>query len=545
MKNISKTAKRTAYVLIACFILNILPLMSAQASEAGVKYTNIDDFNAGNLYSIKNVEKEVVESLDEFSPQFNELLDIFVEINYYELDRDEAIKMMLKKFFSNYSEMYPYLADSLVSSVDNFSGYYPLSNMEDIFGGVNYTGFGFMQEAVEYIDGFGYGLKLKNVFKDSPAEFAGVKKGDILIEIDGFNVESLGFNAIADILRSKNGETKLVFARNSSGTQEKKIFYLKKQTVTRSAVSVDIIDEKTAMITISDFMNEYFLDDYYEAITYLKDANIENIIFDLRNNGGGSVEYALNAVNLLVTEEDVNLMKLLYRDGAEEYYQSNGTGFRFNKISVLVNGSTASSSEYFTIAVRDILGAVVIGEKTYGKGIGQYYHEFENGDTASITVMELQSPKGTAYHKKGIVPDIDLPMSTKTVDALENIEPLNFVNAKNIKAGADDKAVLALTQRFALIGYIKRSEITSVMNDKIITLIKLFQAQYGLKVNANIIDYDFVTILNYLSSYPVTSQVDGDVQLECAKVACANGAVAASDYAKKIKANITEVTVQE
>ena len=217
-----------------------------------------------------------------------------------------------------------------------------------------------------------------------------------------------------------------------------------------------------------------------------------------------------------------------------EIATSGGGGIKLDKICVLTNHYTASASEIFALSLKEITGAVLIGEKTYGKGIGQMYKELENKDIVAITAFEITSANGTKYDKKGLEPDIKI--SPKYSNVKNNIfGQLNFVNCVDIKKGADNKAVLALNQRLARIGYLSPEDITSKCTDKTITAVEIFQMYNKLPVGLSKIDYLFIEFLNYYTAYSEKRFAETDVQFECAKKYIFESTQAAENYAKNNK----------
>jgi len=183
------------------------------------------------------------------------------------------------------------------------------------------------------------------------------------------------------------------------------------------------------------------------------------------------------------------------RDGELDSLESIGGGFEFERIVVLVNGRTASAAEVFAQSLREITGAVIIGSQTFGKGLAQSSINLESGNVALMTMFEILSSDGMSFHAVGVAPDISVSPLFENIER-EALEPLNFVNSASIRRGADNRAVLALNQRLARIGYISPDYITSELTDKTIAAVEIFQRFNNLSRGISNIDFKFIEILN-------------------------------------------------
>ena len=462
-----------------------------------------------NYYSVTWIEDELNAAREDtgISPEIDELLELYGEYSLYDLDREQAVIVMLRKFIQEYNAA-PFLADSLLKAFDPYAGYYPQTTISQIFSGA-FRGYGFMFDGINFIDGNYFNATIKKVLPDSPASRAGFEKGDEFLEVNGINIEGMGMAALYDLLLSVENKADFVIRRG----EEKISISLEKDTVLYTSLTLETPFEKTALITLEDFTDVYVVYDFYNTMLYLEEEEYENLIIDLRGNTGGEMIAMANILNLLVPEKDVDLFSIRDRDGDIETISSTGDGFAFDKIAVLVNGRTASASEIFALSLSEITGAVIIGSRTTGKGIGQFYIELDNGDVAAITAFEIISSKGVSYHARGLTPEININPVYKDIER-GKLEPLNFVNCAAIREGADNNAVLALNQRLARIGYIAPGDVTSKVTEKTIAAVEIFQRHHNLAAGISRIDYRFVEILNGRVSRVPNSYQDGDAVLE-------------------------------
>jgi len=530
-KKYNKPAKIIICVLLCImFIMQSFIFVTAAKTEPKSFISKFDE-KYKDYYLIANIEDELAELIDEIDPMLDILLDIYVEVGYYDLTREQAITSMLRKFLRDYPELMPALGDSLLTAFDNFGGYYPKTTTSELFSSA-YRGFGIVLGGKKMLEGNEYQVIIKQVFDESPADDAGLKAGDEIIKIENINVEGFGVNFVSHLLSTYPGKISMTVRRDGKDITVS----VEKGTVYAQSVSF-FTDKatKTAMIKIDNFTDPFMIYDIFVIFDFLEENKYENMIIDLRDNPGGDVWSMLETLNLFVPEEGIVLYSQMYKDGETESIESTGDGIAFDKICVLTNGHSASASEIFALSLREITGAVIIGEKTFGKGIGQMYFDYLNGDTIAITTFEVLSSKGTRYHKKGVEPDIKISPEYKDAEK-KTFGQLNFVNCLNIKKGAKNNAVLALNQRLASMGYISPEDVTSECTDKTITAVEIFQKYNGLPVGISKIDYRFLDYLNYFVSYYAPGRYqERDVQLECAKIYIEKGEKAAKDYVEELK----------
>ena len=442
-------------------------------------------------FAFAAVEDEVKRVREDTSvcPELDELLELYAEHSLYTLSREQAILAMLRNFIIQY-EAAPLLADSLLTVFDPFGGYYSKTTIDEMFGSA-YRGYGFVMDGEISDNGHLYNTIIKKVFDDSPAYEAGFKTGDIFLEINGINVEGMGIAAVSNLLNSIENRADFVIER----TDERINIALEKGTVYVSSLTFETLSDKTALLTIENFTDVGLAYDFYTAMLYLEQEKYENLIIDLRGNSGGDLIFTAQLLDMLVTKKDVILYSIKEKDGSVESLFSSGEGFEFNKIAVLVNNQTASASEIFAQSLREITGAVIIGSRTFGKGIGQDYMQLKNGDVAAITSFEIISSAGISYNREGIAPDITV--NPLNINVGQNaFEQLNFVNCVNIKQGADNKTVLALNQRLAAIGYIPPDDVKTELTDKTAAAVEILQKVYDLPVGISEIDHTFIECLN-------------------------------------------------
>lgn len=238
------------------------------------------------------------------------------------------------------------------------------------------------------------------VFKSSPAEAAGIIKGDQIHSINGESCEGLTIDEVASKIKGDAGTSV-----DLEIVREGKIIPLK---VNRGEVKSSVygeIKDKTGILEISSFAET----SGEEVGSYLKDfqsKGVDQLIIDLRDNGGGYLVAAQEIASYLLPDNTVIFQELTKEGKYTEYKTLDGfETFNFDKIVFLVNNSTASASEVLTMALKEHLNAEVVGEKTYGKGTVQTTLPFKDGSSIKYTTAEWTSPNQTRINGVGIMPD--------------------------------------------------------------------------------------------------------------------------------------------
>ena len=179
----------------------------------------------------------------------------------------------------------------------------------------------------------------------------------------------------------------------------------------------------------------------------------------------------------MTQEADIYLAGVHWREdmgGLEQHY-STGGGLPLNKIIVLVDGGTASAAELLAGSLQDTGSAMLIGEKTYGKGQGQYHIDLANGDKLVITTLELELPKQGCYEGVGLTPDLQISNQEVTVNA-DNLTPLDAT--EGLRFGTQSDNVYAMTERLVLLGLL--DEPTNTFDGKVMDAVQSFLASYEM-----------------------------------------------------------------
>jgi carboxyl-terminal processing protease len=290
-------------------------------------------------------------------------------------------------------------------------------------------------------------LTVVSPLTDSPAEKAGLRAGDKILSIDKDSTFGMDVNTAVGKIRGKAGtEVVLVITRDGAG----KAFEVK---ITREKINVPSVNfswqgDKIAYIRVLQF-NEDTETDFDKYVTRLVKEGAKGIVLDLRNNPGGFLDTAVTMGSewidngVIVSEKSENG----YSKDHPVVGQHRLNGY---KTVVLVNGGSASASEIVSGALQDHGKAIVLGEKTFGKGSVQDFETFSDGSALKLTVAEWYTPNGRNINKDGIRPDIEFKEDWENEKIGEDTmleKALELLNAKQWPPEKDKIVVTSTAEK--------------------------------------------------------------------------------------------------
>ena len=338
---------------------------------------------------------------DKITEALSNIENLIEKYYLYDIDEQKAIDGAISGY-----------VDSLG---DEYTEYIPASEMEEytetIMG--NFVGIGiYMVQNTE-----------KNVIevlapiKESPAEKAGILPGDIIKSVNGVQYTGEQMTEASNNIKGEEGsKVKLEILRG----EETLNFEIERKKINTNPVVAEKIEDETAQLEgnigyleISSF-DEGTAEDFKTKFEQLKSEGITSLIIDLRNNGGGIVDEALEIADYIVPKGK-DLLITVDKDANEEIEKSENDPIIDMPIVVLVNENTASASEILAGALKDLDEATIVGTKTYGKGVIQQVLSLRTGAGLKVTVEEYYTPNRTKINKVGIEPDevVELPETVK------------------------------------------------------------------------------------------------------------------------------------
>lgn len=265
-------------------------------------------------------------------------------------------------------------------------------------------------------------IKIISVIEDTPAQFADIKAGDIILSIDGKKVSGLSLAEVSNLVKGPiNTFVNMDILRNQNVLNKKIIRKeIKIKTVKSST------DKNIGYIQISTFISTSTPNEFLEALENTQKA--KGLIVDLRGNTGGLLTNAVFIANLFI--EKGKLVSIVGRNGYRYDVMAQDTNLKIDKpIILLVNGASASASEILSGAMKDYHKAKILGTKTFGKGMVQKIIPMPNQTGLNLTIAKYLTPKGKDINRKGITPDIEVKFTQKDINAKKDIQ---LETAKNI-----------------------------------------------------------------------------------------------------------------
>lgn len=258
------------------------------------------------------------------------------------------------------------------------------------------------------------------VVPGSPADEAGVLRGDVIEQINGARVQTTDTNDVVRMLRGEIGTSiSITLIRPTSGDVLSLELTLEEITVP-SVILTFIEDTDLAWIRITIF-GDTTVADLDAAIAAIRERGSTGVILDLRGNGGGWVVAARQTLGRFV---DPSVGPAMYEDaaGAEEMREmpieaGDGTVTLDLPMVVLIDGGTASAAEIVAGSLRDYQRATLVGQNTFGKGSVQRIYEFSDGATLRVTVAEWFTPSKSRIQSEGVRPDVEISTGTQVVDS--------------------------------------------------------------------------------------------------------------------------------
>ena len=290
--------------------------------------------------------------------------------------------------------------DNMLFSLDPYTEYYPeedQSELEQMVKG-SFGGIGSL---------ITYNTKLKRSmiaepFEGTPAAKAGLKAGDILMEIDGKDLLGKNNSEVSQMLRGQAGTSfKLKVERpNEKGGQTPMEFTIVRESIQTPAIPyATVMDNKVGYISLSTFSGNPSKD-FKKALLDLKKQGATSLVIDLRNNGGGLLDEAVEIANYFLPRGKVIVTTKGKTKQASNTYKTLREPLDLDiPIAVLVNSGTASASEILSGSLQDLDRAVIVGNRTFGKGLVQQPIDFSDGSAIRLTIARYYTPSGRCIQR--------------------------------------------------------------------------------------------------------------------------------------------------
>jgi carboxyl-terminal processing protease len=351
----------------------------------------IGGISTGFLVTQETRDFRIAKNLDIFFTLFRELNTFYVD----EIDPDKVIKSGI---------------DNLLKTLDPYTVYYPESESDEFtflttgkYGGIG-----------SLVRGSGDYVVISEIYKNFPADIAGIKVGDILKKVDGISLKGFTTDKVSEKLKGNPGSPlSLTIERNGKESE----YQLKREKIAIPPVPYfGMIDSKTGYIRFTSF-TQNCIEDVRNALISLKKNNPQQIILDLRGNPGGLLSEAVEIVNLFIGPgNEVVSTKGKVKQFDEVFKTTKAAVDENIPLAVIINRGSASASEIVAGAIQDLDRGIIVGQRSYGKGLVQITRPLSYNTQLKVTTAKYYIPSGRCIQARdfshpnedgsvGIIPD--------------------------------------------------------------------------------------------------------------------------------------------
>ncbi len=367
------------------------------------------------------------------------------------LDDLRAFTEVFAKIKSDYVEavddktLLEHAISGMLSNLDPHSAYLDTESYKELQVGTSGE-FGGLGIEVTMENGF---VKVMSPIDDTPAHKAGLKAGDLIIRLDSTPVKGLSLKDAVDIMRGKPG-TDILLTVIREGEEKPLKFTLTRAIIKVKSVKSRSLEKGYAYLRITQFQS-HTPENLIDAIGELKrenDGQLKGVVLDLRNNPGGVLSAAVSVSDAFLESGLIVYTEGRVKDAEMKFKATPGDVLNGAPIVVLVNAGSASASEIVAGALQDHHRAVIMGEKSFGKGSVQTIVPIGTGAAVKLTTARYYTPSGRSIQAEGINPDIPL-INVKVAAADEpEFEPVKESNLtghldNGKKKGKEDDAAAA------------------------------------------------------------------------------------------------------
>ncbi|MBU0573467.1 MAG: PDZ domain-containing protein [Candidatus Margulisbacteria bacterium] len=268
-------------------------------------------------------------------------------------------------------------------------------------------------------------LMVISPIKGTPAHKMGLKSKDRIATIDGKPTRDMALEQAVSLIRGPRG-TKVKLGILRGDAKDPKDYAIVRDKIEIKSTEYKMIGDSIAYIKLNTFEKKDSPKEVKAAIDAAKKKGAKGLIVDVRNNGGGLLDNAIDIGSMFIKKGAI--VQTVDREGMRDVQYSNGQFIWDRPLVVLVNGASASASEILAGALRDNHVAPLVGAKTFGKASVQSVRVLQDGSAVLLTIAKYLTPSGEDISKKGIEPDYAIELPTEEADAL-----LNGDDAKDIQ----------------------------------------------------------------------------------------------------------------
>lgn len=239
---------------------------------------------------------------------------------------------------------------------------------------------------------------------DSPADRAGIRAGDVIFRVNSTDIDDGELNKALKLLKGEIGQTVEIEVMRPRGNTTHKFLFRRELVKNSSIIYSGMTESGIGYIRVRNFSSSTE-QDIAKELRKMQKSNLRGLVLDLRSNAGGLLSAGINTANLFL--DSGTILSTRSRDGDKNIYLADAqVHFKNFPIVVLIDGGTASAAEIVAAALKDNQRALLVGQKSFGKGCVQTVKPLSDGTAISLTTAWYYTPSGKCIHDQGIDPDI-------------------------------------------------------------------------------------------------------------------------------------------
>lgn len=296
----------------------------------------------------------------------------------------------------NYNEVFKSSIDSMLQSLDPHSNYFDAKEFEEFRTDQSsrYFGIGATIGDLSDPEGKVVGTYIRATFENAPAYRAGLRYGDKILEVNGTSMVGKPYPEVRNFLRGPRGTAaKIVVERHATGKRET-VEIFRDAVPQPSIAEAYMIRPGVGYIAMTGGFNQTTYGEFVDAMKALKAKGMNQLVLDLKNNGGGLVGQAYRVANTFLARGQTVFTQKGRVEGATEPYLADNPNPESMPVVVLVNRNSASASEILAGALQDHDRALIVGETTFGKGLVQNPFVLDYGSMLLLTIAKYETPSG-------------------------------------------------------------------------------------------------------------------------------------------------------
>lgn len=423
---------------------------------------------------------------------------------YDEISDKTLYKAAAEKLMEENPELYTNVLKAMLESVDRYSEYYTAEEAESLMTSVTGEVVG-IGVTIDFSDG--NAAVIASVIPDTPAKRAGLQVGDIIVSANGVDLRGAKSEIVLSNVRGEEGsDIRLEVERNGAILT----FDMVREKIVGTSVTYEVHEQqgkKLMYIRVYGFVSNT-AEKFREALEAADAKGVTNLIIDLRDNGGGLFDQAVEmAANFVPEGKIVITADYKIQLFNQPFYGSAPASRKYDTV-ILTNENTASASEVFTAALRENDLATIVGTNSYGKGTIQTINSLSDGGMIKFTTGYYLTPLGNNINGVGITPDTYVENSTHKVN-MDDYGDFDYTRVYSIGDTHEDirtaKEILAFYGLF-------HGEINDVFDQE------LYYAIYAFQTQAQLYPYGVLDITTQIQvrNYLGIIKVEQDDQLEAA-----------------------------